>query len=1254
MDLTISLNFRIYTILFFSVFFFQNNMKAETLCSCDPVADSLQLIQLRTMTNGDNWTNTWDTSTPMEDWFGVILTPERCVAQLNLYVNFSAYIGNNLTGTLPDLVLPELVDLVLQGNDISGALPDFSGLPKLEQLNLNANEINGVFPDFAANPDLEIVTMDANLITGAVPDFPNSPNLRTVSCYFCQLSGELPSFSNNQQLQNIYLGRNAIEGEIPDFQLPLLRILNLNQNELIGDLFDFTGTPLLEELIIGNNHLTGSIPDYQNLPFLRTLEMAGNEITGTISDFSGMPTLRNLQIGFNPLEGQIPNFSNLPDLKLLDISRANMVGNLPDFFASPNLEKLGVIGNELIGAIPDYSSKPLVTLRIQENQFDGMPDLSALNNWGDFVSNGFVANDNKLTFEDILPNMSAANSGFWRYAPQDSIGEERTELLVPNTDYSIDLEIDENVSDNVYNWYKDGVFLEQNTGNNDLSLTSLQLSDEGVYTCVITNVGAPELTLYSRPVTLTLCTQAIDAVADNDGVYCTGDAIQLLGNIDSSTATDVEYAWTGPNNYSTTQQNPTDATEAGIYTFVATLDGCPSLPAMTEVQIFQTPAQPLVMPADITICEGESLQLLTETVNGIEYEWTGELSFSSGLEDPIVTNAATQNMSGTYFLTLNNNGCLSPQSSVNVSVLELADAAFEYSNICEGETGSPANITTNGGVFSFENIPTDGAIIDANTGEITNTTVSTSYNVNYTLNGNTQCPTSSTQTFSVVSAPIIDNIMTECAPDLNTYSLTFSTSSDIVSVSLGTLSNIGGNEWTVGEVPANTDVEITANNNSAQNCNTTEIVLAPNCECPIINAPQVNSIEVCEDDANQALTATTDNDYSANWYTQANGGELLAENILTFYPSTSGTYYVETYDPLTDCVSPNRTAVDFTISTLPIIEISTIECDTLNQAYTVNFYSDSDDLSLSEGVLIVLPDNNYRAESVRDVADLEIIAINGVCESIEFIPAPNCYCQRIADFSFVEPSCFGEEDGKIMIEAGTAYNGVLDVFLNGSLYREGIALPAVLSGLRSDVYEIELQDVAGCVKKEIINLTQPEELLLDLGEDREITSGDIVEINGVNNLFDIAELNWISDTATLSCLDCLDPVASPLETTYYKLSLTDEMGCEVIDELRVFVKTDIPVFAPTAFSPNNDGQNDAFTLFGDETKVSQIEQLQVFDRWGNLLFSQTDFAPNNESTGWQGDFRGEEMKNDVYVWVAKVQFFDGKEELLKGSVSLLR
>lgn len=1246
----------VYTFLVFCFLSLQT-LNAETLCSCDPVTDSLQLVQLRTATNGDDWTTPWDLNTPMSTWFGVVLNSEGCVSQLNLYQNFSAYLGNDLTGTLPNLELPELQNLVLQGNDISGGLPSFAGLPLLQELNLNANDITGMFPTFAENTDLRVLTMDGNSISGPVQNLPNSPQLRTLSCYFCELTGTLPDFSTNPALENIYLGRNEIEGEIPDFNLPQLRILNLNINLLTGDIFDFNGTPALEELLLGNNQLTGSIPDYQNLPVLRTLELAGNDISGTIPNFSGLPVLRNLQIGFNMLSGQIPNFSNLPSLKLLDISRAGVTGTMPDFSASPNLEKIGVIGNDLVGPVPNFSSFPLVTLRIQENKFEDLPDLSALSNWGDFVSNGFVANDNSLTFEDILPNMAAADSGFWRYAPQDSIGEERTEILVPNTNYTIDLGVDEGIADNVYNWFHNGVFIEQIVGSNELVLTNLQLTDQGIYTCQVTNVGAPDLTLYSRPVNLLLCTQATDATATNSGVYCTDDNIELFGNVNTSSVSEVSYQWEGPNGFDSNTLNPTDATEAGIYTFTAILDGCPSIPVSTEVEISQTPNQPIINPANITICQGESLQLNTETVNEIDYNWTGVNGFSSTNEDPTISANAQPNLSGTYFLTLNNNGCESPAASVEVSVLAVADADFSINNICAGETANPENITTNGGTFAFATAPNDGAIIDATTGEVSNTTLDENYSITYTLNSNSACPSQSTQSFSVVNAPQFIDITTNCAPNLLTYSIQVTTSdATTLTANFGTVNSLSADTWEVINIPANTDVILTANNNSATNCSIEQTVIAPACECPIITAPQTETtmIEICETDEMPTFLVTIAANYTANWYDAPTGGNLLAENTLTYTPSNAGVFYAETFDPLTQCISDNRTAIEFIISEISDIEIGTIECDAANDAYSVAFFSDGSDITLSEGTLTLLSENNYLVESVRDLSDLTITAINGACENRVIVPRPDCYCERIAEVLFTEPTCFGDKNGSILIERGSAYHSPVTIKIDGEIMQTNVELPAVISDLPSDIYNIEIEDQDGCLKSKTINLTEPVELILDFGGDQKITTGESIEIITFTNIVDIADFVWESDVTDLSCADCLNFTAKPSETTFYKLNLTNETGCSVTETLRIFVETDIHVFAPTAFSPDNDGRNDAFTLFGDEAKVSVIAELQIFDRWGNKLFANTDFVPNDLTEGWQGDFRGKKMKNDVYVWFAEIEYSNGKREILKGSVNLIR
>lgn len=1230
---------------------------AATACACDPVADSLQLISLRTATGGDNWTTVWDVDTPVSTWFGVTLNSAGCVDRLYLYLNFSAYVGNNLTGSLPALQLPELTELVLQGNDIGGTLPDFSGMPNLERLNLNANSIGGTFPDFSGNPELRTVAMDGNPVSGSLPDFPNTPLLKTLSCYFCSLSGEIPDFSNVPLLENVYLGRNFLEGEIPDFQfVPQLRILNLTINNLEGDIFDFSNTPVLEELLIGSNNLTGGIPDYQNLPLLRTLEISDNDITGTIPDFSGLPALQNLRLGFNPLSGTIPNFSMLPALKVLDISRANMEGNLPAFFASVGLEKLSVIGNELEGSVPDYSSKPLVTLRIQENNLTDLPDLTALNDWGDFISNGFVAHDNRFTFEDILPNMSAENSGFWQYAPQDSVGETRTEILVPNSDYTIDLEIDEDIADNVYQWYKDGVFLQQLTGENELTLTGLQPSDEGVYTCIITNAGAPALTLYSRPVTLILCVQAADATATDSGSYCTGDAIELFGNVNEAAATEVSYQWTGPNNYTSDAQNPTDATAAGTYTFVAVLDGCPSLPAATTVEIFATPAQPTASTPSSVLCAGETLQLNTPTAAGVSYQWTGPNGFSATTQNPTVSTAAAPPMSGTYSLMLNNNGCLSPAATVDVTVDAVADAGFTYADICDGETGSPSFISTNGGTFTFQNTPTDGATLDAATGEVTNATAGNSYTLVYTLNADAACPSSETQTFSVISNPTAENLTTDCAPDLLTYLVEFSTTATQVNATGGNVINIGGNAWQITDVPANTDIDITLGTVGAAFCETTVSVTAPDCECPDLDAPmaEFNPVEVCEDDAEATLRTEVAAGYTVNWYDAPTGGNLLAANVLNFIPGVSGTYYAETFDPITQCTSETRTPIVFTVFEKPIIDVQAVECNESNATYSVEFYAEGENVTLSEGDLLTISENIYRAENVRDVADLTVRTENGVCETTEFIPVPDCYCARISFIETQAVTCFAGNDGALFIEPGTAYGSPVNILLNGERVRENVALPTVISNLTGGIYDIEIRDADGCVKTEKANIRQPAEPILDLDGSYEIKLGESLKIEPLTNWTDIAEIFWTDNSGTLSCTDCLETVAAPQQTAIYELTLTNFAGCKISETVQVFVNTEIPIFAPTAFSPNNDGANDYFMLFGEPGTVMNIDLLQVYDRWGNQVFLQENLNINEENSGWNGDFRGQDMPNEVYVWSAKVTLIDGRTESLRGSVTLLR
>ncbi|WP_114317117.1 PKD domain-containing protein, partial [Winogradskyella tangerina] len=82
----------------------------------------------------------------------------------------------------------------------------------------------------------------------------------------------------------------------------------------------------------------------------------------------------------------------------------------------------------------------------------------------------------------------------------------------------------------------------------------------------------------------------------------------------------------------------------------------------------------------------------------------------------------------------------------NLIVIPTDDASFTVTPTCDGGTVTVSGLA--GGTFSFNPAPADAAVIDVNTGEVTNGTPGATYTIEYLTNGT--CPTTSTQTFSVL------------------------------------------------------------------------------------------------------------------------------------------------------------------------------------------------------------------------------------------------------------------------------------------------------------------------------------------------------------------------------------------------------------------------------------------------------------------------------------------------------------------------
>lgn len=124
------------------------------------------------------------------------------------------------------------------------------------------------------------------------------------------------------------------------------------------------------------------------------------------------------------------------------------------------------------------------------------------------------------------------------------------------------------------------------------------------------------------------------------------------------------------------------------------------------------------------------------------------------------------------------------------------------------------------------------------------------------------------------------------------------------------------------------------------------------------------------------------------------------------------------------------------------------------------------------------------------------------------------------------------------------------------------------------------------------------------------------------------------------------PVASPLVTTIYTVTITDAGGCIVKRQVKVTILHDNDVYLPNTFSPNQDGQNDYFFVRGNNLYGIR---LTVFDRWGEKVFETT-----NQYTGWDGTYNGKELDPGVFTYVVTVNYSDKKAVTQSGTVTLVR
>ncbi len=195
----------------------------------------------------------------------------------------------------------------------------------------------------------------------------------------------------------------------------------------------------------------------------------------------------------------------------------------------------------------------------------------------------------------------------------------------------------------------------------NLGIFNPSIAGPGNHTITYTISGA----CGSSSSTIITVYQSPTATAQSNSPICEGTTLQLSVN----TVPNSSYQWSGPNNFSSTLQNPSiqnvNLTYNGTYTVTVTDNN--QCYAISSVNVIINPSPSVTITANNPVCKGSTLNI-TATAGYASYSWSGPNNFHSSQNSISIPNVSL-NQSGTYTVTVTNtNGC-STVESIIINVL---------------------------------------------------------------------------------------------------------------------------------------------------------------------------------------------------------------------------------------------------------------------------------------------------------------------------------------------------------------------------------------------------------------------------------------------------------------------------------------------------------------------------------------------------------------------------------------------------------
>ncbi|MBA3665581.1 MAG: gliding motility-associated C-terminal domain-containing protein [Bacteroidetes bacterium] len=699
----------------------------------------------------------------------------------------------------------------------------------------------------------------------------------------------------------------------------------------------------------------------------------------------------------------------------------------------------------------------------------------------------------------------------------------------------------------------------------------------------------------SKMSTSTVVVNALPVLNTTSGVICTGSSTNI--NVSGAST----YSWSPAAGLSSTTAasvvaNPTITT---TYTVIGTdAIGCQSQSTSTVV----VNALPNLSTTSSTICSGNSGTL---TVNGANtYSWVPPLSLNSTTLASVIANPTT---SITYTVTGTDlNGCYSTSVS-SVMVNSLPPMAATSDTMCAGQT---ASISANG-ALSYSWSPAS-SLSSGTSASVTATPAATTI---YSVTG-----TDANGCSKTVTTTVLVNPLPVLALSNNTLCYGFSgplTANGAASYTwspAGTLNS--SNASTVTASPTITTV-YSVTGQSTQGCiqtATTGVIVNP---LPVLSTTDGT---ICIG-SSTVISVSGANSYS--WIPGTGLSSATNPNV-TANPNTSTTYTVTGID-MNGCSSTSVSSV--LVNPLPVVSINSPSVICAGQTASIS----------ASGAVTYTWNNstNSPGQSVSPTVPTSYTVTgedaNGCKKSVvQFL---NVLIQPTLSIAGTPTMCVGDQL-TLSASGGTTYTWDTGDTTRVITINPGTSSIYTLSSGVSPCNSSTVFAVTVFTPAPISSYAQPATIIYG-------ASSTLFANGTTGNVY-----SWTA-SPEITCTSCNNNVVSPEATTVYTVNITDNNGCKITNTVQVEVEIICGnVFVPSGFSPNNDGLNDTWCVYGNCVKTFN---LQVFNRWGEKVFESEE-----KSHCWDGTFGGILQADAVFMYQFTATLINGEKVVKKGNVTLVR